>query len=224
VPLPKVEFRGLMKLHGPLVAVFMTALKGGSWPIGSVVSKATTDKAIWRVDAFQIGFFALPLLMLGLAPIDSILYLLWPLLRLPDLEFIYARSFVYNIPPASKARAVLHLFLHYTEVILLFALLYLFMQTHAPGREALFLKNGVSLEHLTAAQAVFFSFTTCATIGYGDITPNHSAAERWVIVVYVLIWLKTLMIFTFTLVELARVVGFSNEPTAREKDVPRLIP
>lgn len=139
--MPKVLFSELQKDHGPLLAIFMSALKVGSSPVDYVVTKGTSGRPTWCLDAFQLGFFALPLLMLWLLPTGSFLYLLWPVLRLFDLQFIYMRSFVYNLPPRSKPRAVLYLSLHYTEVILLFALLYLFMQTHVPGAEKLFAKS-----------------------------------------------------------------------------------
>jgi len=217
MPASDMTFKGLCAAHGLLVGLLMSALRIGAWPVAWIVAKITDGKVLWRADLVQLALLALPLGLLWRCPPDSFLYVLWPSLRLFDLEWVYMRSFVYNKAPASKPRAVVFLFLHYTEVIVLFALLYLFMQSHAPiGADAahsqgLFVKSSDGGHALTAPQAVFFSFITGATIGYGDIAPNHAADRAWVIGVYLLTWLKTLMILSFTLVELARVIGFAGD-------------
>jgi len=209
--LPDVTFQDVCERHGLLVGLLMTALRIGSSPVAWVMTRVAGEGALWRLDLAQLVLLAFPMCMMGLTTPSWLPYVAWPVLRLFDLEFIYMRSFVYNLPPASKPRAVVHLFLHYTEVIVLFAMLYLFMQSHAPhgpDQPMLFAKNTDGSNELTAPQAVFFSFITGATIGYGDIAPNHSAARNWVVGVYFLTWLKTLMILSFTLVELNRIVGF----------------
>src|SRR5882757_1852778 len=104
--MPRVSFRALLQAHGPLVAALLIALKIGSLPVAFVVTKATSARPTWCLDTVQLSLLCLPLLILGTCPSGSFVYLLWPVLRLLDLQFIYTRSFVYNLPPRSKPLAL----------------------------------------------------------------------------------------------------------------------
>src|SRR5262249_4202564 len=102
------------------------------------------------------------------------------------------------------------LFVHYGEVVLLFACLVLYLQSLA-GDTHLFIKNN-KVQSLSRGEAVYYSFITAATIGYGDITPNHDAENPWPSFVYALVWLKSITILIIVVIELPRLFLHQGVP------------
>lgn len=206
---PAISFRDLSGKHGPLLAAVIAMLAFLATPVDRLVRKLTSGREEWCLDAFHLACLVLPVLLLLLTRASPWWFLLaapWVLVRLADLQFIYLRSFVFDLAPRSKPRVVLHLFMHYTEVVLLFSLAYLLLQAVSSADDVLLFEKATDdATALTAWQALFFSFVSAATIGFGDIAPNHEHRFAWI--VYLLTWAMTFMLLSFTLVELARVLG-----------------
>lgn len=74
----------------------------------------------------------------------------------------------------SPRRSVLLLFLNFFEIILTFALLYLHFNYHQQG----FFRP----ELTSVTDAVYFSFVTAATVGYGDMVPVAPVAKHLVMI------------------------------------------
>jgi len=71
-------------------------------------------------------------------------------------------------------RSLTLLFLNFFEIVLDFGLLYAYLCSVNPGM--------FNQEIIAARDAIYFSFVTAATLGYGDIYPVASAARELVIV------------------------------------------
>jgi hypothetical protein len=75
--------------------------------------------------------------------------------------------------PISYRRSLTALFINYIEICLDFAVIYSYCNYNIPGFFKQKLVNGM--------QVVYFSFSTSATVGYGDITPVHQFGQYLVI-------------------------------------------
>ncbi len=76
--------------------------------------------------------------------------------------------------PISAARSIWLAIITYVEVVLAFA--FLFIQ---PGIEVIRTSCGNTVS--TPSEAVYFSFVTITTLGYGDYAPSNALAQRLVV-------------------------------------------
>lgn len=193
--------------HGVLYEGLERLLAVGAWPVGRLEAAITrTGQRRWAIEAFQLSCLAgalAGLLVCGPAAVLAF----WALLRLMDIAHVHVRLFGLGALPSSAPRSVLFLFLHYTEVVVLCAVLYLWVQALAPSGVHLFLRAPDGPQALTPMQALFFSFTTATTIGFGDISPHHAAPVRWVGMVYAITWFKAMLVVFLTVVELSRILA-----------------
>jgi hypothetical protein len=203
-----------LERHGILVAIFELTLRWVAFPIARLES-AVTQAVTWRIDLFQLVAALLAGILLWFRESAWLLLVAWSALRIADLVHVYLCAFCEHRAPTSKPRAVLLLFLHYAEIIVLFAGLYLAAQ-HFVAQPALFLKGLEASDartSLSVSQAIFFSLVT-ATVGFADIYPNHLRPLNEVGWVYALHFTKTAIIIAFTLVEFSRVMSSPDSRNA----------
>lgn len=101
-------------------------------------------------------------------------------LLIDTLHFLTCRVFLSDVytQAISYKRSLLMTFINYIEMCLCFGFVYSYLDnTHCVGKmfdisEKLTILSNTC--HLTDIQAVYFSFVTSATIGYGDISPISS--------------------------------------------------
>ena len=101
----------------------------------------------------------------------------------------------------SYTRSLLLTFLNYIEVCLFFAILYLYIDY--TRSEAFIINENIQLTvngHLSSIQAIYFSFITAATIGYGDISPKDPFAMKIVVI-------QTIVSLFFVIVFLTNVIN-----------------
>jgi hypothetical protein len=75
--------------------------------------------------------------------------------------------------PISYGRSLITVFLNYIEICLSYAVIYLHYSLTVPNFFSSSLNGGI--------HAVYFSFVTSATVGFGDVTPKDSFARILVI-------------------------------------------
>lgn len=98
-------------------------------------------------------------------------------LSIDTLHFLISRIFLNDVfrQAISYKRSLMMTFLNYIEICLCFALIYAFID-HTSLTSEVF-----NCGHITNLQAVYFSFVTSATIGYGDITPKDPVVMKLVV-------------------------------------------
>ncbi|MBB6108360.1 Ion channel [Mucilaginibacter lappiensis] len=106
--------------------------------------------------------------------------------------------------PFSYQRNLTLMLINYIEICLCFAAFYTFKehQVNNAGR-SLFVINDSLIsadKHLTSSQAIYFSFVTAATIGYGDISPKDESIQHIVI-------LQIMLSLSFIVMFIANVSG-----------------
>ena len=127
---------------------------------------------------------------------------LLPLLRLSDLLYTLFAFLVVRQSPRSAARSLSHLLVHYLEVVTAFACLFLVYQQLTDSY--VFLIGGTPTM-VGPEKAWYFTLTTAATIGHGDVTPNlDEAPVLW------LAWAEPMVILLITAFEIPRVFAFSG--------------
>jgi len=192
--------------HGWLCAALGAVLGVVSFPLDWLHGRITrSGQSKGLIDLYHCGSFCLSAVLLFLGRADSLLMLLWPILRICDTINAFGRVFALGIRPKSRPRAVLLLLLHYAEIVLLFACISLYLQAQARPLD-LFLRNGTAAE-LTTNEILFYTFVTAATIGLGDITPNHDAKTPFRTLVYLTIYLKATVVLGILAIELSRVMN-----------------
>lgn len=143
------------------------------------------------------------------------LFALFPVLRLFDLLYIMVFVFLFNRPPKPPERALILLLVHYLEVIIAFASMYLVVQSIA-GR-CVFESNFVP-KHLSGPEAIYFSFVTGSTIGFGDITiklyPLSTDLSIWTLTAMTMVALELLSLLAITLLEIPRVLSHTMSTRA----------
>jgi hypothetical protein len=122
---------------------------------------------------------------------ETILYLLAVIL----LSDIYA-------PPISKARSFILLFINYIEINISFSLIYYWLGC-VKGMESKF-------------DAVYFSFVTFTTLGYGDFLPNSPAA-KFTVILEVLVMLMFVFLFFFNLAPEMKNANKANSADAKNR-------
>lgn len=88
--------------------------------------------------------------------------------------------------PISYRRSLTALFINYIEICLDFAVIYSYCNYNIPGFFEHKLANGM--------QIIYFSFSTSATVGYGDITPIHEFGQ-WLVISQIIIFLVFVGLF-----------------------------
>lgn len=146
-----------------------------------------------------------------------VVLVLLPILRYADILHTFMDvSLIQRHPPTkSPARALILLFIHYIEIVLIFAALYLFFQV--VSHQHLFV-IGPDKVDLTAGQAIYFSVITAATIGFGDITPL-SAVTRFPSTVRALISVEALTILMITLIDIPRQITYLPKQQPQQRDI-----
>lgn len=93
------------------------------------------------------------------------------------LHFLVSRVFLNDVfrQAISYKRSLMMTFLNYIEICLCFALIYAYID-HTSLTPEVF-----NCGHITNLQAVYFSFVTSATIGYGDIAPKDPLVMKLVV-------------------------------------------
>lgn len=92
------------------------------------------------------------------------------------LVYLAALIFLSNefTKPISYRRSILTLFINYIEICLDFAVIYSYCNFAIPN----FFKEKLT----TGIQAIYFSFVTSTTVGFGDITVTNSFGQTLVII------------------------------------------
>ncbi len=107
------------------------------------------------------------------------------ILTADTLQFLASRIFLTDVfrEPISHKRSLLMAFINYIEICYCFAFIYAFIDhTNSDLSTPIFLVNSsTEIKHISNLQALYFSFVTSATIGYGDITPKNENVMRLVI-------------------------------------------
>ncbi len=75
--------------------------------------------------------------------------------------------------PISYRRSLTYLFINFIEIVLDFAVLYSYYNIH--------ISNFLNKKLACDTDAIYFSFVTSATVGYGDYSPENIFAKRLVI-------------------------------------------
>lgn len=142
----------------------------------------------------------------------------FPILRLSDLLYILVKAFLVGKPPKPPERALILLFVHYFEVIQAFAAIYLVLQWFTT--DGLFKVDSV-MRKLTGPEALYFSFITGSTIGFGDIYLKVSlfsaASSDWAKCAAVAIVVEVFCLFAITLLEIPRVLAVKPELAPHDK-------
>jgi hypothetical protein len=136
----------------------------------------TTGRKI-LVEFYVLLKMLLPVFALSIGIYDSTLILIIILIFLFE-TIIYVTSLIF-ISDASREsvqprRSLALLFVNFFEIIFDFAFIYIYFDTT---------RGGLFTEHLdSGTDAIYFSFVTAATVGYGDIAPALPMAKQMVII------------------------------------------
>ena len=121
---------------------------------------------------FILAKLVIPVAVL-LLDVDASFWLVGLMLYLMTETMLYLTSIIFLSfefsPTISYRRSLISFFINFMEISFSFGMLYLTGDQHIPG---FFSQNFDSGLH-----AVFFSFITSATVGYGDIYPIHPLAR-----------------------------------------------
>jgi hypothetical protein len=93
-------------------------------------------------------------------------------IRLADLVWVLIFVTVVQKSYQNRERALYNLLIHYFEVIVIFANTYMWLQSSVG--DMIFKVDG-TCRKLSPSQALYFSFVTGSTIGYGDIVPRDKS-------------------------------------------------
>jgi len=137
----------------------------------------------WRIDAWIIGWLVIDFAILMFLLPQYPFLVVFPIARLSDLMYVLVRLFLLSNGVFKRGRALLFLLVHYLEVVTIFGCFYIFLQQMS-GAKIFMVGNqpdsmGIQAGCLSPAQAFYFSFTTAATVGFGDITPNLRVEAWW---------------------------------------------
>ena len=156
-------------LTGTFFFVFSFFSSPLSFPLDAVIARfPTKNKPI--VDLWHLIWLLGSMLILFFVIEPNPAWVLLPFLKFLDLIYVLMKMMVFPLKDRVwKVRPLLHLMLHYVQMVVVYACLFLFSQ-HMCG-EALFLVHD-HLCWLSAGDALYVSLITAATVGYGDIVPR----------------------------------------------------
>jgi hypothetical protein len=100
--------------------------------------------------------------------------------------------------PFSYQRNLILMLVNYVEICLCFAAIYTFKEhrINNAGRSLFVISDSLvgADKKLTSSQAIYFSFVTAATIGYGDISPKDESIQH-VIILQIMLSLSFIVMF-----------------------------
>jgi len=165
---------------GHFAACFLFVLSVLSYPVGllqhwwSRGGLEARDK--WRIDVWIVTWAIANVVVLFFLLSRQPLFIIFPIARMVDLLYVLVRLPLLGRRVYRRGRALLFLLVHYFEVTTIFGSIYIFLQQTKGA--PIFLVQGQP-GCLSPAQAFYFSVSTAATVGYGDITPNLKADLSW---------------------------------------------
>jgi hypothetical protein len=111
--------------------------------------------------------------------------------------------------PISYKRSLVTLFINYIEICLNYAVIYWYCNFAIPNFFNEKLTDGI--------QAVYFSFVTSATVGYGDIFPK-TAFGQYMVISQIIIFLIFIALFLNSVVsKIQDKTDFNSKPTYNDK-------
>lgn len=102
------------------------------------------------------------------------------ILTFDTLHFLISRIFLNDVfrQAISYKRSLMMTFINYAEICMCYAFIYAYIDhTNTNIENTIFIVNS----KITNLQAIYFSFVTSATIGYGDIAPKNPFVMKIVI-------------------------------------------
>jgi len=115
----------------------------------------------------------------------------------------------------SPKRNLIMVFVNYVEIAICFAGAYLFCDNHRnPANGFAFIINDkidVGTHHLTSAQAIYYSFVTGSTVGYGDISAASTFAQVLVCLQIMVSLFLVVVIITNMMSNFSK-TGLANQP------------
>jgi Ion channel len=204
--------RSVYSTHGWIAGTLWLSFALPATPLTLMFQRA--DRSRQLIDLGHFLCLSTTVCVLAFLPATSPLYWLWPILRISNTLFIFMRALGGGFRARDVLRSVVITFIHYVEIILLFALVFLHIQARFPGPHPFLLNGNPAI--LTKCQTIYYSFTTAATIGFGDITPNHHALEHVALTIYSLIWLKTFAVLFIVVVQLSHIMNSENDGSTHQ--------
>jgi hypothetical protein len=138
--------------------------------VGNTKDIENRKKAAPKIDGWILFWAAFtPICLFLLIPHVGRFFALLPLLRLFDMLYVLFWLLVTGTITQKAGRSASFLLLHYFEAIMIFACCFLWVQAASAGQ--IFADSQGSRLVLSSSSALYFSFITGATVGYGDIVP-----------------------------------------------------
>ncbi len=179
----RFAFRRENWLLGSVFAILSVA----SAPIGilmdalSLCLRKTPNLKKGMVDIWHLAWLVISILVLFYW-IPKWPYVAWILfLKVVDLIHTMLMLMVFKRYSEGKVRPIVHLMVHYIQLLVTFACLFLWVQSHC--HQSLFILknvlNGTTVDtttNLSPGDALYFSLVAAATVGFGDIVPLSPTA------------------------------------------------
>jgi hypothetical protein len=166
---------------------------------------------IWRklaVELYVLLKLILPILLFALNLSDNLWFtLLCGYMALETVLYLAALIFLSTefSKPISYRRSLTTLFINYIEVCLDYAIIYAYCNSAIPS----FFKEKLT----TNIQAVYFSFATSATVGYGDIVVTNEFGQFLVISQIILFLVFVALFINFFASKVHDATDFNPPPT-----------
>jgi hypothetical protein len=167
---------------GILLGVFSAASFPLGFPqflwVGNPQTMRERNRVKSKID-FWILIWALitPACLFLLVPAIPV-FAIVPVLRLFDIFYVLLWLLISPLfKPQRIARSATFLLLHYIEIVMIFACVFLAIQKFYPTQILFKTSDGCLL---TSWTALYFSLVTAATVGYGDITPLTPLSQTMV--------------------------------------------
>lgn len=156
-----------------------------------------------RIDAWILSWAVFtPTCLFLLGPLFGSFFDLVPMFRLFDMLYVLFWLLVVGKPSQKAGRSASFLLLHYLEGLMIFACFFLWVQSMSTL--PIFADSQGKCLTLKPSSALYFSFITGATVGYGDIVPLTRVAR-------VIVGLELFCVFYLVAIAVPRVFSF---PTA----------
>lgn len=141
---------------------------------GLLSRKLGVELYVWLKLLFPVLIFPLELATNGWITVIVIYLMIETILYLATLIYL-SNEFS---EPISYRRSLTFLFLNFIEIVLYFAVIYSYFNYHTT--------NFLNKHFETDTDAIYFSFVTSATVGFGDYFPVSVLAKRLVIIQIIL--------------------------------------
>lgn len=201
-------------------ATVLCVLAWASYPLGVVLDYsirgckgACKDRERrTRIDTWIVLCASLELVVLLFVKTLPALFI-FPLTRLFDLLHTLFRLLLFRKEEASKARSLVLLLIHFVEVVVIFACGYVALQALDPQNKLFCINN--TTKDLNQLTAVYFSFVTASTLGYGDVTVVNCCdgvrACSIVVVAHAAIFFEILSVIFITALSIPRALSIHEE-------------